>query len=700
MRNINKIIESTNAPQKDSIWIYKGEARIYHNGKWVSIGSSGEDMQKLLERVSTSEQTIKDLIDTDSSISQDIANISSDIKNVSQQLTSTNSTLNQVSTKVNTNTNNISSLTQNLQELNGTVQSNSSEIQSVKSSVQSNTSLITANTNSIETLQNKATATELSIASINSQISSYDAKIQQCSEQITDIEFIIQNISELDLKSYGVKWTTDVADPKLTRIGNPLFHKELPIQSKYRGCIAQGGKVIYYLNPNDWRLKAQSASANITEHTDTTITLSSSDADLLVIDQWVLLNNVTFGQVVSKEGSVLTIKWEGTPQFGDTNSIIIGSVLNGYDGTVRVHTPRFYGKSGESDTEKWVKISMNPMDDTWTEIPEMLIDAYRSTVLQTVPENMGYLSTLEANSAISVVNNNTYCRGGNNNSDYDQYISTDPFRSLLNKPRTNISRASMRSYALNGSSHMLLYEYYKWIFYWAYVIEYANFNSQAAYNAELTSDGYRQGGLGAGVTTWKNTSVTWNGYNGTNPITPCGYCNELGNFTGIKELIIPETTVSSGTVVSKTFNVPRWRGFDNPFGDIWTNLDGIILKRNTAQYSSPVYVTTNVNNVGDTITNKMSVVATEVAIEGFTKYFDLGETGEIVPSVMGAGDFTYKCDYHWCNPRFTALRALRVGGYAIDDSNAGLADFNSNDGVGAAGSAVGFRCFSYKQQEK
>lgn len=696
MRNINKIIESTNAPQKDSIWIYKGEARIYHNGKWVSIGSSEEDMQKLLERVSTSEQSIKDLIDTDSSISQDITNISNDIKNMSQQLTSTNSTLNQVSTKVNTNTNNISSLTQNLQELNGTVQSNSSEIQSIKSSVQSNTSLITANTGSIETLQNKATATESSIVSINSQISSHDAKIQQCSEQITQIQDS-QDTLVLDTLSYGVKWTIGVADPKLTRIGNPLFHKELPIQSKYRGCIAQGGKLIYYLNPNDWRLKAQSASANITEHTDTTITLSSSDAGLLVIDQWVLLNNVTFGQVVSKEGSVLTIKWEGTPQFGDTNSIIIGSVLNGYDGTVRVHTPKFYGKSGESDTEKWVRISMNPMDGTWTEVPEMLIDAYRSTVLNTVPENMGYLSTLKVNSTISVVNSNTYCRGGNNSLTYDQYISTDPFRSLLNKPRTDISRATMRSYALKSGSHMLLYEYYKWIFYWAYVIEYANFNSQAAYNAELTSDGYRQGGLGAGVTNWQNTSVTWSGYNGANPITPCGYCNELGNFTGIKELIIPETTVSAGTVVSKTFNVPRWRGFDNPFGDIWTNLDGIILKREAASQPSPVYVTTDVNNVGDTITDKMSVVATEVATEGFIKYFDLGETGEIVPSVIGASDSTYKCNYHWCNSGSTALRTLRVGGIALPSSGAGLAAFHSDNDVSGAVSYVGFRCFSYKQ---
>lgn len=47
---------------------------------------------------------------------------------------------------------------------------------------------------------------------------------------------------------------------------------------------------------------------------------------------------------------------------------------------------------------------------------------------------------------------------------------------------------------------MLSYDQYKNIFYWLYVVEYANFNSQEAYNATLTDEGYRQGGLGNGIT--------------------------------------------------------------------------------------------------------------------------------------------------------------------------------------------------------
>lgn len=34
-----------------------------------------------------------------------------------------------------------------------------------------------------------------------------------------------------DIYSYGVEWDSTVADPTLTRIGNPLLHKSLPIQS-------------------------------------------------------------------------------------------------------------------------------------------------------------------------------------------------------------------------------------------------------------------------------------------------------------------------------------------------------------------------------------------------------------------------------------------------------------------------------------
>lgn len=421
-----------------------------------------------------------------------------------------------------------------------------------------------------------------------------------------------------DIYSYGVEWDSTVADPTLTRIGNPLLHKSLPVQSQYKGCVANGAKVNYYLDPNDWSKKA-----------------------------------------------------DGTP-----------SVLDGTDGTVRVHIPKFYGKSGVEGNKRWVRISTVKCDDTWVEIPEMLLDAYRSTVNQT------------GNKAVSVVNTTAQFRGGGNRTANDTYLSSDKFRSDLGKPRTNISRANMRTYATNAGSEMLCYEYYKWIFYWAWVIEYATFNSQATYNAELTADGYHQGGLGPGITDWNNNANGWSGYNGTYPITPCGYCNDIGNFTGIKELVIPETVVNESTTVpTKTFKVPRWRGFDNPFGDIWTNLDGIILERTAANQPSSVYTTSNPSAFGDdnTAKGKMTVAGKEIASDGYTKDFDLGSKGEIIPSVVGGSATTYMCDYHWCNAASTSLRTLIVGGGAGNGGYAGLGYFHSDNGVGTVGSHVGFR---------
>ena len=421
-----------------------------------------------------------------------------------------------------------------------------------------------------------------------------------------------------DIYSYGVEWDSTVADPTLTRIGNPLLHKSLPIQSQYKGCVANGAEINYYLNPNDWSQKA-----------------------------------------------------DETP-----------SVLDGTDGTVRVHIPKFYGKSGVEGTKRWVRMSTIKMDNTWIEIPEMLVDAYRSTVDTTVSATP---------KAVSVVNTTAQFRGGGNRTANDTYLDTDAFRSDLGKPRTNISRANMRTYATNAGSEMLCYEYYKWIFYWAWVVEYATLNSQKAYTADLTAEGYHQGGLGDGVTTWNGD---WNTYNGYYPLTPCGYCNDIGNFTGVKDLVIPETVINeSTTVASKTFKVPRWRGFDNPFGDIWTNLDGIILERTAANQPSSVYTTTDPTAFGDdnTAKGKMTVAGTEIASDGWIKDYDLGETGEIIPSVVGGSATTYMCDYHYCNASSTALRTLIVSGGADDGGYAGLGYFFSNFGVGSAGAFVGFR---------
>ena len=429
-----------------------------------------------------------------------------------------------------------------------------------------------------------------------------------------------------DIVSYGVKWEKNATSPICTRIGNPLLHKELPIQSQFRGCIYdyKTGVFKYWLNPNDWSLKE-----------------------------------------------------DGT-----------ASVLDGTDGDVCVHTPKFYGKSGEDNGYYWVRISLTKIDDSWIEIPEMYIGAYRSTVDRT--------NSL----ARSIVNTSAQYRGGINSADYDQYLETDPFRTLLGKPATNISRANMRTYCRNNNSEMLSYEQYKWIFYWAYVIEYANFNAQAGYNEELTTEGYRQGGLGNGMTTWGGSN--WDQYNYYNPITPCGYGNNIGNFTGIKTVTVPAYTGRDGatSVTEKSYQMPRWRGFDNPFGDIQTNLDGVIIQGQVDLDGNPsykeVYTTTNPTKYGDTLENMldMNIAGIEIYKAGYTLEFDLRETAEIIPSAVGASITTGKCDYHYVqdsSTNYTNLRTLLVGGCASDGGFAGSGFFDSNYGVGRAWHYFGFR---------
>ncbi len=428
----------------------------------------------------------------------------------------------------------------------------------------------------------------------------------------TNVESLTKSVSDIqgieDLLSYGISFDSTIADPQCTRIGNPLLHKSLPIQSQYRGCVVKDGVLQYYLDPNDWSKKA--------------------------------------GAGVNAGSGV------------NVDNLQENSVLDGTDGEVCVETPKFYLKCTTVGNVTTIRESLQQIDADYKEIPSMFVDAYRGTV------NNSKLR--------SVVNTSAEFRGGTNSANYDSYLESDPFKCLLGKPRTNITRANFRTYARNIGKELLSYDQYKAIFYWNYIIEYANFNSQADYNANLTSDGYHQGGLGAGLTTWNWNS--WSTYNGGNPITPCGYGNDIGNFTGIKTI----------TVGDKSLQMSRWRGFDNPFGDIWTNIDGCVLK------IPNMYIILNKEDYTDSLDNiKYSrMYSTLPTTNGNIKSLQLGEYADMVPKTVGGSATTYMCDYYWQNSN---LNTLLVGGGVLDGSNAGLAGFRGVSSVGYASTNVGAR---------
>ena len=520
-----------------------------------------------------------------------------------------------------------------------------------------------------------------------------EAKWEDLANMFTGLEEVL---------GYGVQFDTTVADPHLTRIGNMSLHKSLPIQSQLKGCIAQGDKVIYWLNESDWRFRKEAItkSVELTVAGDVYTMVADVFSTLQYDKQWVKVDGVAC-QISSIDTSTNTATLLVNDQLkalsleSATKSIELGAVLNGYDGTVRVYCPAFYIKSTVVGNVAKVWLSTVKIDDTYTYQPEILVDAYRSTVLNTVPENMGYLTTLTVDSAISVVNTNAYCRGGGNRSESDQYLATDPFRTDLGKPRTNISRATMRTYSRNAKSQMLSYDQYKNIFYWLYVVEYANFNSQEAYNATLTGEGYRQGGMGASITTMDK----WYEYNGYYPLTPCGYGNTLGNGTGLVSLTIPEFTYGADSTVraAQTMQMARWRGFDSPFGDIWTNLDGLIIDADADNHPNNmnyVYTCQDASKYADTLNDSYVKVGEEIHQDGYTKSFDLGDAAHIIPHVMGGDTTKYICDYHWTGDKNKTLRTLLVGGDAVAGASAGLGGFGSANGVSNAWARFGFRSVS------
>lgn len=345
------------------------------------------------------------------------------------------------------------------------------------------------------------------------------------------------------------------------------------------------------------------------------------------------------------------------------------SVLDGTDGNVCVHIDKFYGKSWENyrnTGKKRVMISTVRLDNGWEEISEQFIDAYRAVLDRTDLK------------LLSIVNSDTRYRGGNNSSTYDE--SEDIFQSNLGKPVTSIARSTARNYARAGGAELLDYNTYKWIFYWLFAIEYCTFNSQDTFNASLTPEGFHQGGLGIGVTNW--SSSAWSDYNSYNPIIPCGYTNSIGNNTG-------EITITINNISVK---INRYRGIELPFGDIWTNLDGVIIDANHSD-NDLVYTTKYPYYYGETLNPGFNLQGLKKHTDGPIIEFNIGDTGDLFASnVSGSSYSTGKYDRNIPGSVNNTLRALFVGGNAYDGAGTGLGCLGSNAAVSRSTANIGFRC--------
>ena len=332
---------------------------------------------------------------------------------------------------------------------------------------------------------------------------------------------------------------------------------------------------------------------------------------------------------------------------------------DGSRGQVMVELPEHWRKCETDGTKRRVRISEYEQPG-YHKVPKMYVSAYEAALDRT-------------NSKLaSVVNTDAQYRGGNNKSDWD-----GTYRSLLGRPATQISRTNFRKYARNrksGSTEWNLYTYdaHKAI-YWLFVIEYATLNSQADYTAELTSEGYHQGGLGAGVTTFGYSG--WTNFNGYEPFIPCGHTDSLGNGTGT----VSYTAENDDASISKTFDVPRYRGIENPFGHVWKWTDGINIRKSADEGNggdglSKVFVCSDPSKFNDSNYDGYSYVGNEARSTAWVKEIIFGEYGEIIAKTTGGSSTTYFCDQTWCGVPTSGelLIILAYGGSVYGGSSAGL----------------------------
>lgn len=358
--------------------------------------------------------------------------------------------------------------------------------------------------------------------------------------------------------------------------------------------------------------------------------------------------------------------------------------LTGASGMVMVEIPEHYRKFEFDGSNILALISAFPLPG-FHKVRKVYRSAYEATLDRTT-------STIKL---ASVVNTTASFRGGNNTSGWD-----DTYRNLLGRPATSISLTNFRNYARNRGAAGLndkgwncdLYEA-QLNTYWLFVIEYAQLNCQTAFTAQLTEEGYRQGGLGDGVTTLE--SGKWNRFNGYNPFVPCGITNRLGNATGVVDYEMPEEYGASLTV-----HVPSYRGIENPFGHVWSWTDGLhIAVQSEADGAKSLFyraIGDNPANFQDSNYNGYEVRGEIARREGYVKQILCGEYGDILPLAVGAGSTTYFADYFYTSipESGTSLKGVYFGGNAYFGANAGLAYAYTSYAPSDASAHIGSRlCF-------
>lgn len=175
-------------------------------------------------------------------------------------------------------------------------------------------------------------------------------------------------------------------------------------------------------------------------------------------------------------------------------------------------------------------------------------------------------------------------------------------------------------------------------------IEYSNFDNQAALNTNLTSDGFKQGGLGAGVTnlSWER----WTAFNGNNPIVQTYWTAEHNIDNGSTNGGHYELGYFNADGSNLSTYPAIYRGILNFFGDIWTFIRDVVIINKDKDYNYVYILKKGVNHadvIKDNVNEKCYLIGYQANTNNFITEFDFQRGVYFIPNKVGTNK---KADYN------------------------------------------------------
>lgn len=465
---------------------------------------------------------------------------------------------------------------------------------------------------------------------------------------------------------YGVKINTSTGE--CTRIGNMEYHKTLPIQSRMRRCIVGSDDSVRYVHPDNYLVDTEGNAIDYTV----------SEANGVTYDVMVEIPEHYYDcYQVTEDG---------------TNYDIIMLYPEVHKGKkVPLHYMGAFKAAVKRNVTSGVSTAAN------------------EKLFSTVKAGIVYNSSggVNASDLTYTVADREYYRGGNLNNEQSSW-DNDKQKSLIGKPVTQRDISEFATMAKNrGSKYMMLHWAARNCLNRLFVVEYATLNSQATFNSALDSNGYHQGGLGAGVSTVFDGNA-WNTHNSYYPVIPCGVTLRLGSNTGVVQY-----NLSTGTTIDgiSNFSIPSYRGVESPFGDIWEMCNGVYIygadnknyiytavdgwHQRDFLYNSSTTVKPGFQLKSNTVPISTNSPTYNKPYEGWITSWKWDSDGDFVPTGRSVDkDNTADTnsplrDYFW--GQNTGAKRLMVGGALYNPARTGLFAFICNSAVASRNANHGSR---------